>query len=183
VRVARVPPDLGRLLRSLNALTPGDVTVCELVLADDTFDPRRHARSRVYDYRIFNAPTLSPFWRRYAWHCPQRLDVAAMNAAAASLVGEHDFTAFAAADPVPIRSAVRRVLESRLVVEEPLLRYRIEANSFLKHMVRNIVGTLVEIGSGNRPADALGALLDERDRRRAGATAPPQGLVLTAVRY
>jgi tRNA pseudouridine38-40 synthase len=107
-----------------------------------------------------------------------------MAAAAAALAGEHDFAAFAAVDAAPVRSTVRRVLESRLGVEEGgLLVYRIEANAFLKHMVRNVVGTLVEVGRGERPADTMAALLAGRDRTRAGATAPPHGLTLVAVRY
>lgn len=184
VRVSRMPDDLGRLRKSLNALTPDDVAVREVTVADDTFDPRRQARSRLYEYRILTAPAPSPFWRRYAWHVPQPpLDAAAMDQAAATLVGEHDFAAFCAADTEPVRSTVRRVLESRVRVEASLLVYRVEANAFLKHMVRNIVGTLVEVGRGERPVGALGELLAGRDRTRAGATAPAHGLTLIAVRY
>src|SRR5262245_26358019 len=183
VRVSRAPVDLGLLRRSLNALTPDDVVVREVSLADDDFDPRRHARSRVYEYRILNAPAPSPFWRRFAWHVTQPLDLPAMNEAAAALAGEHDFAAFCAADAEPLRSTVRRVLESRLGGEPPLVVYRVEANAFLKHMVRNIVGTLMEVGRGERAATAMGELLAGRDRTRAGATAPPHGLTLVAVRY
>ena len=182
-RVARVPSDLGRLRKSLNALTPDDVAVREIDVVDDAFDPRRDARSRVYEYRILNAPAGSPFWRRYAWHVPQPLDTAAMDAAARELLGEHDFAAFRGADAEPVRSTVRRVIESALHDAPPLLVYRIEATAFLKHMVRNIVGTLVEVGRGERAADSLATLLAGRDRTRAGATAPPHGLMLVAVRY
>jgi tRNA pseudouridine38-40 synthase len=183
VRVTRVPDDLGRLRKSLNALTPDDVAVREIALADDAFDPRRHARSRVYEYRLLAAPAPSALWRRFAWHVPVPLDTAAMASAAAALEGEHDFAAFRAADAEPVRSTVRRVLESRLAAEGRLLVYRIEATAFLKHMVRNVIGTLVEVGRGERPADAIPALLAARDRNRAGATAPAHGLVLVAVRY
>jgi len=183
VRVARVPPDLERLRRSLEALTPDDVTVREITLADDAFDPRRHARSRVYEYRILNRPASSPFWRRWAWHVPDPLDAGAMDAAARQLAGEHDFAAFRGADNEPARSTVRRVLESRLEATSPLLVYRIEATGFLKHMVRNVVGTLLEVGRGERPPAAMRDLLSGRDRSRAGATAPAHGLVLVAVRY
>jgi tRNA pseudouridine38-40 synthase len=183
VRVERVPADLERLRRSLNALTPADVAVREIAIADDAFDPRRHARSRVYEYRILNAPAPSPFWRRWAWHVPQRLDVAAMAAAAAALEGEHDFEAYRAADSEPVRSTVRRVLDSRVESDGALLVYRIEATAFLKHMVRNVVGTLAEVGRGERPPEAMAELIAGRDRTRAGATAPPHGLTLLAVRY
>jgi tRNA pseudouridine38-40 synthase len=106
-----------------------------------------------------------------------------MGAAAGVLVGEHDFAAFRAADAEPVRSTVRRALVSRVDREDELVVYRVEATAFLKHMVRNIVGTLVEIGSGARPVEDLAAVLAGRDRNRAGPTAPPHGLCLVAVRY
>jgi tRNA pseudouridine38-40 synthase len=183
VRVSRVPDDLGRLLKSLNALTPDDIAVRDIAVVGDEFDPRRHARSRAYEYRILNALAPSPFWRRHAWHLSRPLDVAAMDAAARLLEGEHDFAAFRAADAEPVRSTVRRVLGSRVAREGELVVYRIEATAFLKHMVRNVVGTLVEVGGGGRPVEDLAAVLAGRDRGRAGATAPPHGLCLVAVRY
>jgi tRNA pseudouridine38-40 synthase len=183
VRVTNVPADLGRLQKSLNALTPDDVAVRAIEVVGDDFDPRRHARSRAYEYRILNAAAPSPFWRRHAWHLPRPLDAHAMAAAAAALVGEHDFAAFRAADAEPVRSTVRRAFVSRVDHESELLVYRIEATAFLKHMVRNIVGTLVEVGAGVRPVEDLTAVLAGRDRTRAGPTAPPHGLCLVAVRY
>ncbi len=111
------------------------------------------------------------------------LDIEAMAAAAAALVGEHDFAAFCAADADPVRSTVRRLLASEITREDDLLMYRIEATAFLKHMVRNIVGTLTEVGRGERPVSAMADVLAGRDRRLAGPTAPPHGLVLVAVRY
>ena len=183
VRVRHVPPDLERLRRSLNALTPDDVAVRDIAVVDDAFDPRRHARSRVYEYRIWNAPAPSPFWRRHAWHVPLPLDVAAMEEAVAALAGEHDFAAFRGADAGPQRSTVRRVLETAVRADGPLLVYRIEATGFLKHMVRNIVGTMVEVGRGERSPSSMRDILESRDRTRAGPTAPPHGLLLVAVRY
>src|SRR5262245_37294324 len=181
--VTRVPDDLGRLRRSLNALTPPELSVRRITVVDDAFDPRRHARSRRYLYRIWNAPAESPFWRRYAWHVPRRLDVEAMAAAARVLEGEHDFVAFEGADPEPARSTVRHVFESGVTRRRAPVVYRIEATAFLKHMVRNIVGTLVEVGEGKRPPTVMAAVLAGRDRDAAGATAPPHGLVLARVRY
>ncbi len=183
VRVTLVPDDLSRLRRSLNALTPADVAVRDIVIVDDAFDPRRDARSRLYEYRILNAPAPSPFWRYWAWHVPDPLDLGAMNEAAAELVGEHDFAAFRGADAEPVRSTIRAVVESRLERTPPLLVYRIEATAFLKHMVRNVVGTLVQVGRGERAPAGMRELLAGRDRTRAGATAPPHGLTLVAVRY
>ncbi|HLK11063.1 MAG TPA: tRNA pseudouridine(38-40) synthase TruA [Candidatus Binatia bacterium] len=181
--VSRAPTDLGRLRRSLNALTPDDVAIREVTLAADAFDPRRDATSRLYEYRIWNAPAPSPFWRRFAWHVPDPLDAAAMAAAARALEGTHDLAAFQGADAAPVRSTVRRVLASAVTRDGALVVYHVEATAFLKHMVRNVVGTLVEVGRGARPADGMAALLAGRDRTRAGATAPPHGLVLVAVRY
>lgn len=184
VPVSRPPADPARLLRSLNALLPDDVAVREVTQVGDEFDPRRHARSRVYEYRLLQGTAPSPFWRRWAWHVPRPLDVEAMHAAAGRLLGEHDFAAFRGADAKETpRTTVRRVLESGLRRESPLLVYRVEATAFLKHMVRNIVGTLVEVGLGERAPATMDGLLAGRDRTRAGATAPPHGLVLVAVRY
>ena len=187
VAVAGVPGrdvDLRRLLRSVNALLPEDIAVRDLALVDDAFDPRRHARSRVYEYRILNAEAPSPFWRRWAWHVARPLAVDAMDVAAELLVGEHDLAAFRAADAKETpRTTVRRVLESRIDRVAPLLVYRVEATAFLKHMVRNVVGTLVEVGLGERPPGAFADLIASRDRTRAGATAPPHGLTLVEVRY
>jgi len=183
VRVASLPPDLGRLRTSVNALLPDAIVVTAIEPADDAFDPRRHARRRCYEYRIWTAPAPSPFWRRYAWHLWGPLDVDAMTAAAVVVAGEHDFRAFCASDAEPVRSTVRHVYESRFEARDELLVYRIEANAFLKHMVRNLMGTLVEIGRGQRPVDSMAALLAGGARSDAGATAPPHGLLLKIVRY
>jgi tRNA pseudouridine38-40 synthase len=113
---------------------------------------------------------------------PRALDVKAMRFAAAALAGEHDFSAFRASD-CDSESAVRHVIHSGFTEAEGLCVYRIEANAFLKHMVRAIVGTLVEVGVGQRAADDVADVLASRDRSRGGQTAPPQGLVLVAVRY
>jgi tRNA pseudouridine38-40 synthase len=184
-RLTNVPPDLDRLRRSLNALTPDDIAIRDLAIVDDAFDPRRDASSRVYEYRILTTDAPSVFWRRWSWHFSRPLDVDAMRTAARAFVGEHDFAAFCGADPAAPedRSTVRRVIASDVHVEPPLLVYRVEATAFLKHMVRNLVGTLVEVGLGERPADDMSALLASRDRTRAGATAPAIGLVLREVRY
>jgi tRNA pseudouridine38-40 synthase len=167
--------------RALNALTGPDLAVRAVDCVADVFDPRRHAASRRYAYRIWNRSEPSPFWRRYSWLVPRALDVGTMRSAADQLLGEHDFSSFrgAGCDAAHPR---RRVLRSELVAEGPLLTYEIEATAFLRHMVRNIVGTLAEVGLRQRPAD-LRPLLAARDRTRAGATAPAWGLCLVEVRY
>jgi len=173
--------ELASWQRGLNALCGRDIVVRRLERVADDFDPRRQARTRTYEYRICNAAWPSPFTRRYAWHVHRPLDVAAMRRASAMLVGEHDFTSFQAAD-CDSDNPVRRVDESRFDVPDELI-YRITATAFLRHMVRSIVGTLVEIGRGERSADDFGALLAARDRTRGGATAPAHGLCLTRVVY
>jgi tRNA pseudouridine38-40 synthase len=171
-----------RLLRGLNALTPRDISISAAEIVSDDFDPRRAARSRVYVYRIWNARWPSPFWRRYAWHIPRPLNVHDMAAAAAHLIGEHDFTSFQAAG-CDAEHAVRYVRRSEIASADSLLTYTIEATAFLRHMVRNIVGTLVEIGSGQRAPDDIRRLLAARDRTLAGPTGPACGLCLTRVSY
>jgi tRNA pseudouridine38-40 synthase len=170
------------VLRALNALTPRDVAVSAVDVVPDSFDPRRAARSRVYVYRIWNRAVASPFWRRYAWHIPRPLAVQAMAAAAACLVGEHDFATFRAAG-CDAPTSVRRVIMSEVAGEADLLCYRVEATAFLRHMVRNIVGTLVDVGQGRRSPAEIQSLLEGRDRTRAGITAPAQGLCLAEVKY
>ena len=163
--------DVRELRKALNALTPSDVAVREVAPAPESFDARRSATSRVYGYRIWNT-----------WHVPRALDLRAMRAAAAVFVGKHDFSAFRAAD-CESESRIRRVLHSGFTETENLCTYRIQANAFLKHMVRTIVGTLVVVGSGEVAPDDVARILASRDRTQAGATAPPQGLCLVAVSY
>jgi tRNA pseudouridine38-40 synthase len=170
------------LVRGLNALTPPDICIQSAETVADDFHPCRAARSRIYIYRIWNARWLSPFWRRYAWHVRYRLDDERMRNGAAQLLGEHDFSSFRAAG-CQAKHAVRRVLRSEIERSGDLLLYTIEANGFLRHMVRNIVGTLVEVGAESRPADALPKLLAARDRTQAGPTAPACGLCLAQVNY
>ena len=171
-----------RLLLALNSVTAGDVSVKAVDIVDDAFDPRRWATRRRYVYRIWNAAWDSPFLRRYAWRIGAPLDAEAMAAAAAHLLGEHDFTSFRAAG-CDAETPVRRVFRSDLVRAAESIEYTIEATAFLRHMVRNVVGTLAEVGLGRRHADDLPALLAARDRKLAAPTAPPRGLSLVEVRY
>jgi tRNA pseudouridine38-40 synthase len=170
------------LLRGLNALTPRDISITAAEIVADDFHPRRAARSRVYVYRIWNARWPSPFWRRYTWHIPRPLDLPSMRTAAACLVGEHDFSSLQAAG-CEAKHPVRRVLRSELERTDPLIVYTMEATGFLRHMVRNAIGTLVEVGTGERNPEDLPQLLGARDRRRAGPTAPACGLCLAQVNY
>lgn len=176
------PIDRRKVLKSWNALAAPSIAILDLEEAPPGFDPRRDASRRAYEYRIHTAPFASPFTRRFAWHVHEPLDRPAMAAAAAMLVGEHDFGAFQAAD-CDAEHAVREVFESAFVEEGAELRYRIVATAFLRHMVRTIVGTLVEVGRGDRTPAEFAAVLASRDRTRAGATAPSHGLCLVSVDY
>jgi tRNA pseudouridine38-40 synthase len=171
-----------RVLRALNALTPTDLAVRAVETVAPDFDPRRHARQRRYVYRIWIAPWRSPFWRRYSWHITRPLDHAAMATAARAIVGEHDFSTFRAAS-CDASGPVRRMVRSEITVDDVLLTYTIAGNAFLRHMVRSIVGTLVDVGHGRRPATDVARLLALRDRNQAGDTAPPMGLTLDEVSY
>lgn len=171
-----------RIRRALNALTPPDMTIKEVAIVPDSFDPRRDARSRVYEYHILNRPTPSPFYRNRAWHLHAPLEVEAMRAAIPCLLGEHDFTSFRAGD-CDAAHPIRRVYQTALEERGELLVYSIEATAFLRHMVRNIVGTLVEVGRGARSVEAFRQLLELKDRSKAGDTAPPHGLFLLEVKY
>jgi tRNA pseudouridine38-40 synthase len=170
----------------LNAHLPPEVACVRAEEAPPGFDARRWARGKRYVYTLVRSPVRSPLWRGRAWEVRRSLDTAAMAAALPHLRGRHDFSALRAAD-CPARTTVREMRELSLRVEPlregELIELRIEATAFLKHMVRNLVGTLVEVGHGKRAPDSLLELLESRDRTRAGPTAPPQGLVLDEVFY
>jgi tRNA pseudouridine38-40 synthase len=177
------PLPLRAYVQGMNALLPPDIAVRAARLEPDGFDARRSARGKRYRYTIENAPVRSPLGRQQAWQHYRRLDPAAMREAARHLVGRHDFAAFQASD-CACAHAVREVRRLEVLGEGGgRLEVVIEATAFVKHMVRNIVGTLVEVGLGKRAAGSIPALLASRDRTRAGPTAPPQGLVLEEVFY
>jgi tRNA pseudouridine38-40 synthase len=171
-----------RIRRALNALTPDDITIKNVEIIADSFDARRDGRSRVYEYHILNRPTASPFYLNRAWHLYEPLDVASMAAATVCLIGKHDFSSFRAAG-CEAAHPVREVYDATLEQRGELLVYTIEATAFLRHMVRNIVGTLVEVGRGLRTPRSFAELLEARDRIKAGPTAPPHGLFLVDVKY
>lgn len=171
------------LRRALNAVLPPDVRVTEVEQAADDFHARFSARGKVYEYRIVNAPFVSPFLYRYAWHIVPRLDLDAMRTGAAALVGRHDFAAFQGAGSSA--ATTERTIE-RLEWEDQgsgQLTLRVHGDGFLRHMVRNIAGTLVEVGLGRWQASRVAEILGSRDRGQAGPTAPAHGLFLVRVLY
>jgi tRNA pseudouridine38-40 synthase len=176
------PFDPAELNRALNAILPADIVILAAQETDDTFDPRRHARSRVYEYRILNHRWPSPFEYRYCWHLREALDLARMNEAARRFVGEHDFAAFRTLG-TEVKSTVRRVDASEWRREGARLIYRVEASSFLRHMVRTMVAAMVDVGRGKYGVEALANLLARGERALAPAPAPAAGLCLVEVRY
>jgi tRNA pseudouridine38-40 synthase len=167
----------------LNSLLPWDIAVLEAREAAPEFHARKSAQAKTYEYRILNRPSRSPLHHHFGWWIEAPLEVNAMAAAALGLPGEHDFSAFRAAGS-STRNPVRRILESRWQTHPGgWLLFTVTANGFLRGMVRSLVGTMVEIGRGKTSAEVLAELLHRPERRRAGPTAPAQGLYLIEVRY
>jgi tRNA pseudouridine38-40 synthase len=171
-----------QLARGLNALLPDAVRVLDAVLAPASFDARRSALGKRYLYLIDRGPVAHPLWRRFAWHPRFPLDVAAMRSALPSIRGKHDFSAFCAA-PGRGRTPMCTMRSARLIAEGDRLALAFSADSFLHHMIRNIVGSLVEIGRGARAPSWMSEILAGRDRARSGPTAPAHGLMLVRVLY
>jgi tRNA pseudouridine38-40 synthase len=172
------------LQRALNAVLPAEVRIVAVDDAPAGFHARYSAIGKVYEYRIVNAPFVSSFLYRYAWHVRPPLDVDAMRAAARALIGRHDFAGFQAAGS-PVRSTVRTIhaFEWRTGrrYNEPLA-FTISGDGFLRHMVRTIAGTLVEVGLGRWPAARIGEIL-AGNRAQGGPSAPASGLFLVSVLY
>jgi tRNA pseudouridine38-40 synthase len=177
--------DVRTIGRALNAVLPGAVRVLTVEEADDGFHARFSARAKTYEYHIINAPFASAFLRRYVWHVPQPLDVEAMRTAAGPLVGTHDFAGFQGTGTT-VSTTERTILDLEIDdgggFDLPLV-IRITGDGFLRYMVRNIIGTLVEVGVGRWDPWRLLAILESADRSKAGPTAPAQGLFLTQVTY
>jgi len=169
-------------LRGLSGLLPPDLAVVSADEVPDTFDPRRWATGKRYRYLVSRRPGRAPLLRRTHWEVFAPLDVPAMRDAARALLGTHDFSSFRAADceaPHPRRT----LRELELVGEDQVLRFEVEGTAFLRHMVRNLVGSLVEVGRGKRPPEWIGEVLAAKDRTVAGPTAPAHGLTLVQVTY
>ncbi len=178
------PIPVANLKRAMNRLLPAAIRVLESEETAADFHPRHHAVAKTYEYRIFRGEVCSPFERRYVHHYPYPLDVGRILEMAPLFEGTHDFTAFAASDDRdPGGEKVRVVFSSRAESEGDLLVYRVRGSGFLKHMVRNLAGTLLEAGKGNLDAGGLREYLRPGCPRKAGPTAPPGGLFLVSVEY
>jgi tRNA pseudouridine38-40 synthase len=190
------------VVRAINARLPDAIRVLDAVAVPDDFHPRIAARRKAYRYRIWNSDVMNPIERRYAWHVSGVLDVARMQAAAALIAGRHDFAAFQSAGS-DVGTSEREIFVSRIAdcglridsglriagcgsrsdESARLLSYDVVGDGFLRHMVRAIVGSLVEVGRGRRPVEWIADVLAARDRAAAGPTAPPEGLFLVSVAY
>jgi tRNA pseudouridine38-40 synthase len=169
--------------RGLNGLLPDDIFVKDADYVSRGFHARYQVKSKTYEYRILNRADPDVFQRNYVWHIRAPLDREGMTECLASLVGRNDFTSFRSSgsgNRNPVRSIIRSEIHGN---ENGLLRILMEADGFLRHMVRNIVGTLVEVGLGKIKFDGFRKILESKDRRCAGVKAPPQGLFLMNVRY
>lgn len=170
-----------RFLKGLNALLPEDIRVAACEEVSLAFHPIRDTKSKTYRYLLDLGEIPNPLRRHRAWWRGPRLDIGAMEKGSLFLIGEHDFKSFQGSLS-DAKTTVRRITSIDFAMRE-FLEITFNGNGFLKYMIRNIVGTLVEIGSGKRPPEEMKRILSGKDRREAGPTAPPQGLYLVAVVY
>jgi tRNA pseudouridine38-40 synthase len=187
VRVNRVfTPD--KLKNAINGNLWRDIRIMKAETAPDEFHARFSAKSKTYIYRVINAPVMSPFWRRFAHHEARPLDVARMTDAARLFLGEHDWTAFSSAQ-ADGENRVRKVTDFSVESSwdqragAQLIEFRISAHGFLRYMVRSIVGTMLEVGRGEKDFDTIQTAIVTGERNLAGKTAPAQGLTLFRVDY
>jgi tRNA pseudouridine38-40 synthase len=178
-----IPP--ANLRKAMNRLLPADVRILSVEPAEPGFHARFDAKAKTYEYRLYRGEICPPFERRYVFHHPYPLDVNAMAASASNFTGEHDFSAFAASDERDSlgHSKIRRVFSSELEVCGQRLIYRVRGGGFLKHMVRNMMGVLMEVGKGNLFAADIQRRLQPGCSAPAAPTAPARGLFLLHVEY
>jgi tRNA pseudouridine38-40 synthase len=175
-----IPPS--QLVRAVNSMLPRDIRIlaAKKVLAD--FHARKSAVSKTYRYQIFCGGILPPHLLKEYFHFPFPIDISKMETAAHLFLGDHDFASYAKANSMP-KSTIRRIFRCNLKLKGSKLHLTVEGNGFLHHMVRNMAGTLLEVGRGTISLESFGALFSKRDRTLAGFTAPAHGLILLKVRY
>lgn len=185
---APIPP--ANFQRALNRTLPESIRVLSAEIVPNDFHARHSACGKSYEYRIFRGEICPPFLSRYVYALNWPLEFAAMQAAARKVVGEHDFTSFAASDPDLTQrqqeepaSNVRTIFSSQWTQEGDLFLYRVHGNGFLHHMVRNLVGTFLAVGRGHYSPEDISVILEAKNRSHAGATAPARGLFLMSVDY
>ena len=169
------------LKKALNSLLPEDIRVAECEIADKSFNARYGAKSKTYVYRIYPGQVLSPFKSRFMTHIPYPLNLSAMRKATKCFTGEKNFSSFTSDEPDKKR--VREITELTMRVKGEEITFTISGRSFLRYMVRNIVGTIIDAGRGKINPEDIPAIFDAKDRRMAGQTAPAKGLTLARVEY
>ena len=175
--------DPNSIRRGLNSLLPDDIFIRQAEYVPLDFHSRYNAKSKTYEYRILNRQQPDLFLRFYTWHIRQELDQEEMGKCLALIIGKHDFSSFrstGSGNKNPVREMIRAELDGP---EEGVIHFLFEADGFLRHMVRNMVGTIVDAGSGKFGSDMFEKVLRSRDRQMAGIKAPPQGLFLRSVQY
>ncbi len=171
------------LLRAINSMIPCDIVVKSLVEVDETFHARYDVKRKAYIYKILNRPIRSALYNNYSWHIYGELDIDAMRKAALTLKGRHDFSSFCAVNSDTL-NYVRTIIDVDFTVSESgMIIFSIEADGFLRYMVRNILGTLVDVGRGKIDSNLFAGIFNAKDRTKAAITAPPQGLFLRDVFY
>ncbi len=177
---SKIPPF--KLQRALNSVLPKDIAIKEVKEVPPKFNSRFDARSKLYRYTIMNGSSRSAISGNFTVYLPYKLNVALMKKEAKALVGKHDFKSFQAADRIE-RSSIRTIKKLDIKKKGGAIIIDVEADGFLYNMVRNIAGTLVDIGRGRKPAGSMARTLKARDRKFAGETAPAKGLCLMEVKY
>ncbi|MDE7251847.1 MAG: tRNA pseudouridine(38-40) synthase TruA [Acetatifactor sp.] len=170
------------MLAYINRYLPEDIAVVEIAEAPLRFHSRLNAKGKHYEYRVINSAIPDVFRRRYALEMPESLDVEAMRQAAGFLLGEHDFKSFTSAKKGK-KSTVRRIDEIAIVKEGNVITFSFRGNGFLHHMIRILMGTLLEVGMGKRAPESMEEILAARDREQAGPLVPAKGLVLVEVYF
>ena len=169
--------------KGLNSILPDDIVIKDCRLVDAGFHARYDVKSKIYHYRIINRNLPPAIGRQYAWFIRRKLDPAAMRSAISHIIGSHDFKSFEGTGS-PRSHTIRSIMAADLIEhEDGALIFKIEADGFLRYMVRNIVGTLVDVGLGKITSAKFGDILASKNRRNASATAPAHGLFLVEVKY
>ena len=172
-----------RIALGSRGLLPHDIVITEALEVEEKFHARFDATSKIYVYKIYPHVMPNLFLRNYAWHICEKINIHDLQEAAQNIVGSHDFSAFCAAGTCPPFSTIRTILAIDCQFDGDILEISVWGTGFLYHMVRNLAGTLVEVGLGARSVKDFKAILDSRERRKAGVTAPAHGLYLKEVKY
>lgn len=188
--ITTVPHPLKAFHQGLNSLIPEDIRIKNAEEVDITFDSRKNAKSKIYSYYIYQEKTNAAIFKNYMWHIEHSLDIEKMQEALNILIGKHDFSSFRAAD-CDSKNSIRQIYSTEIKIinnlflrqDESALRIKIEGSSFLKFMVRNITGTIVNVGTGKTTISQFKEIFCGKDRTKAGATAPASGLVLERIKY